>query len=96
MILPSSIFDIVEEADDYYFPPLTGTYLRVSRMVISFLTLFLTPVWLLFMQNPDWIPSWLEFIRLSDEIHVALIFSCSFWNLPLTDCGWLQSTRPAC
>ena len=74
MILPSSIFDIVEEADDYYFPPLTGTYLRVSRMVISFLTLFLTPVWLLFMQNPDWIPSWLEFIRLSDEIHVALIF----------------------
>ena len=74
MILPSSIFDIVEEADDYYFPPLTGTYLRVSRMVISFLTLFLTPVWLLFMQNPDWIPSWLEFIRLSDEVHVALIF----------------------
>lgn len=64
----------MEEADDYYFPPLTGTYLRVSRMVISFLTLFLTPVWLLFMQNPDWIPSWLEFIRLSDEIHVALIF----------------------
>ena len=74
MILPSSIFDIVEEADDYYFPPLTGTYLRVSRMAISFLTLFLTPVWLLFMQNPDWIPDWLEFIRLSDEVHVALIF----------------------
>lgn len=74
MILPSSIFDIVEEADDYYFPPLTGTYLRVSRMAISFLTLFLTPVWLLFMQNPDWIPDWLKFIRLSDEVHVALIF----------------------
>lgn len=74
MILPSSIFDIVEEADDYYFPPLTGTYLRVSRMAISFLTLFLTPVWLLFMQNPDWIPDWLEFIRLSDKVHVALIF----------------------
>ena len=74
MILPSSIFDIVEEADDYYFPPFTGTYLRLSRLVISFLTLFLTPVWLLFMQNPQWIPHWLEFIRLSDEIHVAMIF----------------------
>ncbi len=26
MIVPTSIFDIVEEADDYYFPPITGTY----------------------------------------------------------------------
>ena len=31
MILPTSVFDIVEDADDYYFPPITGTYLRVSR-----------------------------------------------------------------
>lgn len=43
MILPSSIFDIIEEADDYYFPPVTGTYLRLSRFLISLLTLFLTP-----------------------------------------------------
>lgn len=74
MILPSSIFDIIEEADDYYFPPLTGTYLRLSRMAIFFLTLFLTPVWLLLMQNPGWIPDWLSFIQVSDEIHVALIY----------------------
>ncbi len=74
MILPSSIFDIIEEADDYYFPPLTGTYLRLSRMVIFFLTLFLTPIWLLYMQNPQWIPDWLAFIQVADEIHVALIF----------------------
>lgn len=74
MILPSSIFDIIEEADDYYFPPLTGTYLRLSRMAIFFLTLFLTPVWLLLMQNPGWIPDWLSFIQVSDEVHVALIY----------------------
>ena len=53
MILPSSVFDIIEEADDYYFPPVTGTYLRLSRMTVSFLTQFLTPVWLLFMQNQN-------------------------------------------
>lgn len=74
MILPSSIFDIIEEADDYYFPPMTGTYLRLSRIAIFFLTLFLTPVWLLLMQNPGWIPEWLAFIRLADEPHVSLIF----------------------
>ena len=74
MILPSSIFDIIEEADDYYFPPITGTYLRLSRMVIFFLTLFLTPTWLLLMQNTQWIPEWLTFIRVADDIQVALIF----------------------
>ncbi len=74
MILPSSVFDIIEEADDYYFPPITGTYLRLSRMTVSLLTLLLTPVWLLFMQNPAWIPDWLAFIRLSDEIYVPIIY----------------------
>ncbi len=74
MILPSSVFDIIEDADDYYFPPITGTYLRLSRMTISLLSLILTPLWLLLMQNPDIIPSWLEFIQLSDELYVPLIF----------------------
>ena len=74
MILPSSVFDIIEEADDYYFPPVTGTYLRLSRMTVSFLTLFLTPVWLLFMQNQNWIPGWLEFVKLADDMYVPLIF----------------------
>ena len=74
MILPSSVFDIIEEADDYYFPPVTGTYLRLSRMSFSFLSLYLTPIWLLFMQNPRWIPEWLDFIKLTDEQHVPLIF----------------------
>ncbi|MEY8352443.1 spore germination protein [Lachnospiraceae bacterium 54-53] len=74
MILPSSVFDIIEEADDYYFPPVTGTYLRLSRLIISILTLFMTPLWLLFMQNPEIIPSWLQFIRLSEEPQVPLLF----------------------
>lgn len=74
MILPSSVFDIIEEADDYYFPPITGTYLRLSRMTISILTLFLTPLWLLLMQNPGWIPDWLQFIQITDEQFVPLIW----------------------
>ena len=43
MILPTSVFDIVEDADDYYFPPVTGTYLRISRMIINFTAVVLTP-----------------------------------------------------
>ncbi len=74
VIVPTSIFDIIEEADDYYFPPITGTYLRLSRFVIALITLFLTPVFLLLTQNPQWVPPWLAFIHVKETINVPLIW----------------------
>ncbi len=73
MIVPTSIFDIVEEADDYYFPPVTGTYLRLTRFIISILTYIMTPTFLLLMQNPEWIPESFRFIMIKDEMHIPLI-----------------------
>lgn len=83
MVLPSSVFDIVEEADDYYFPPITGTYLRFSRLIISLFTLWITPVWLLLIQNPQWLPPWLEFIRVKEVIHVPLILQLLLLELAI-------------
>ncbi len=74
MIAPTSIFDIVEEADDYYFPPITGTYLRLSRFLIAILTYFITPTFLLLMQRPEWIPTGFEFIAVKDPTNVPLIW----------------------
>lgn len=62
MILPTSIFDFLQETNDFYFSPLTGTYIRVLRMVIFFLTLFLIPFWLLLVNNGELVPHWFEFI----------------------------------
>ncbi len=62
MVLPSTIFDFMQESNDYYFPPLTGTYIRVVRYVVFFLTLVLTPTWVLLLEHPDFIPEWLNFI----------------------------------
>lgn len=72
MLLPTSVFDIVEDADDYYFPPVTGTYLRLSRMVINFAAIVLTPFFLFLLMNPEWIPEWLEFIRINDPVNVPI------------------------
>lgn len=72
MILPVSVFDIMEEADDFYFPPVTGTYLRLTRMLIAILTLLLTPTWLLFLQNPQWIPEMFAFIEVRDAVNVPV------------------------
>lgn len=74
MILPTSILDIIEEANDYYFPTLTRVYLKSARGLISFLTIFLTPVFLLFMQNLNWLPKMFAFVAVKDMINIPLIF----------------------
>lgn len=74
MILPTSILDIIEEANDYYFPTLTQIYLKLSRSLITFLTVFLTPVFLLFMQNLEWLPDMFRFVALRDTVNIPLVF----------------------
>lgn len=72
MILPTSVFDIVEDADDYYFPPVTGTYLRLSRMIINIMAVVLTPLFLLLLNHPEWLPESLAFIRLNETVNVPI------------------------
>ncbi len=61
MILPTSIFDFLQETNDFYFPPLTGSYVRVVRHIIFWLTLFLVPLWYLMTRYPEAVPEWLAF-----------------------------------
>jgi len=61
MILPTSIFTFLQETNDFYLPPLTGTYLRAVRHAVFWLTLFLTPLWYLGYLNPGLVPGWLQF-----------------------------------
>lgn len=74
IILPTSLFAIMEEANDYYFPPITGTYLRLSRFLIMLLSLYVTPLFLLLIQHPEWIPDGFQFIQIQDTINIPLIW----------------------
>ncbi len=62
MILPTSIFDYLEETDDFYFPPLTGTYLRFVRTAILLLSVIITPLWYLAIEYSATLPQALFFI----------------------------------
>ncbi len=73
IIMPTTIFDVVDEADDYYFPPITGTYLRLARFIIAILTYIITPTFLLLMNEPGLIPKGFDFILLKEEANVPLI-----------------------
>ncbi len=74
MIIPTTIFDVLEEADDYYFPPITATYLRITRFLIAVLTYLVTPTFLLLMQNEHWVPANFSFILLKEPPNVPLIW----------------------
>ena len=62
MLLPTSIFCYLQQTDDYYYPPLTGSYLRVIRTASLLLSLLMTPLWYLYLQNADVLPAALRFL----------------------------------
>ncbi|MDE7252635.1 MAG: spore germination protein [Acetatifactor sp.] len=74
MIIPTTIFDVIDEADDYYFPPITGTYLRLTRFFIAILTYILTPTFLLLMNHPQYVPERFSFIMLQEEPNIPLLW----------------------
>jgi len=83
MILPATFFDIIEEADDYYFPPVTGTYLRLSRFAGNLLALLLTPTWLLCLSNPDRVPDWISFVLNVEQANIPVVWQLLILELAI-------------
>jgi stage V sporulation protein AF len=73
MILPTSIFDYLEETDDFCFPPLTGSYLRLVRAGILLLSVIITPLWFLAIEYADMLPEALSFLVPSDPGALPII-----------------------
>ena len=73
LILPTSIFDFLQEADDFYLPPLTATYFRIIRLIILLLTLFMLPLWYLLVSNPQFIPDWLSVLKIKEQAAIPVI-----------------------
>lgn len=83
LLLPTSIFEVLEEADDYYFPPITGTYIRVARYLITFVSVLLTPLWLLAVQNPEYVPELFKFVvPQNTDVNIPI-----FWQLLIIEIG---------
>ncbi len=74
MILPVSFADFFKEVDDYYFPPVTGTYVRITRCLSSLLTVYLLPLVLLLYNNVDKVPEWLTFLLPQEELTIPVFF----------------------
>lgn len=73
MIIPTGIFDFLQDTNDYYMSPFVGSYMRVTRMLIFALTLLLIPVWYLLVKNPEFVPPWLDFILIEEPNQVPVL-----------------------
>jgi stage V sporulation protein AF len=73
MILPTSIFHYLEQTDDYYFPPLTGTYLRIVRTLILIVSVVITPLWYLYLEYADRLPMAMSFLIPDDPGKIPII-----------------------
>ena len=73
MILPTGFFNFTQESNDYYFPPLVGTYLRVLRVTVFLLSLFITPAWYLMVSEPNRLPGWLNFLSSPEPVSLSLL-----------------------
>jgi len=77
MILPTNFFDFVQEANDFYFPPLIGSYLRILRYLVFLLTLFITPIWYALVKSGA-TEGALHFLAIAEDYEVPLLMQLLF------------------
>lgn len=62
MTLPTTYTDLMQHAEENRQTPLIGSYLRWVRFIGLFASLFMLPLWLLFVMHPEYKPPMLEFL----------------------------------
>jgi len=80
ILLPTGIFDFLQDVDDYYFPAITGNYFRLLRTINFIGIMFLTPLYLMFAQ--DYLPVYdaLKFFIPRGDFAISL-----FWQFILLE-----------
>ncbi|WP_342414716.1 spore germination protein [Paenibacillus sp. FSL R10-2782] len=73
MILPTTFFDLCQHAEENRQTAFMGSYLRWVRFIGIFASMFLLPMWLLMVINPELKPAFLDFIGPQKEAHLPLI-----------------------
>lgn len=64
MIMPTTLLYHFQHAEEYRQSPVTGAFIRWIRFFGIFASVFLLPLWFLYIKNPDLVPEYLNFIGL--------------------------------
>ncbi len=95
LILPASIFQHSQSPEDYYKPPLIGTYIRFYRFLCVLLSLFLMPSFLLFSMNPQLLPSGVSLLPTGDLSPIRIFIYVLFAEIALDLFRYSSSHSPS-
>lgn len=80
ILLPTGIFDFLQDVDDYYFPAITGNYFRALRTFNFIGIIIITPLYLMFAQEYIPVYSALKFFIPQGDFAISL-----FWQFILLE-----------
>ncbi|MCM3111568.1 spore germination protein [Lederbergia lenta] len=73
MITPATYFHHVQHAEEYRQSPAVGTFVRWTRFLGIWVSLFLLPLWYLFVLEPSMLPAALSYIGPNELSEIPII-----------------------
>ncbi len=74
IIMPTTYFHHVQHAEEYRESPTVGTFIRWVRFIGIFASIFLLPMWLLMVMQPELLPEKLQFIGPNEVGNIPIVF----------------------
>ncbi|MDF2700656.1 MAG: stage sporulation protein [Haloplasmataceae bacterium] len=82
IIAPTTYFEQLQHVEEHRQTPVVGSFLRLIRTGGILLSIFLVPLWLLFVQHPEYLPEVLKFIGEKEHGNVPVI-----WQIMIAEVG---------
>ncbi|MCR8851748.1 spore germination protein [Lysinibacillus fusiformis] len=73
ILVPITIFHLLQHAEEYRQAPLVGTFVRFMRYFGAIMGLLLLPLWYVFATNESLLPDALSFLGTQEKSHVPLL-----------------------
>lgn len=73
IIAPTTYFHHVQHAEEFRESPVMGTFVRWSRFLGILTSIFLLPLWMLFVLEPSLLPERLSFIGPNEHTNIPIV-----------------------
>ncbi|WP_342432185.1 spore germination protein [Neobacillus sp. FSL H8-0543] len=73
IIAPTTYFHHIQHAEEFRESPTSGTFLRWSRFLGVIASIFLLPLWLLFVLEPSLLPEAIAFVGPNEQTNIPIV-----------------------
>ena len=81
MLIPVTMFHLLQHAEEYRQAPLVGTMMRFLRFGAVILSFLLLPFWYLLVTHPDLLPDSLAFIGINEKGEIPIFLQILFADI---------------